>query len=71
MRYRPRHPYPLSLSDTQMQMIMLAAQPLNPDQRHSLLLRIEAGLKRTRITMPSDALLARCVQAALDEVMTG
>ena len=60
--------YPLSLTDRQLKTLMDAAQPLTPDQRHSFLLRVESRLKLSRINSPSDDLLAKCVQSALDEV---
>jgi hypothetical protein len=69
---RPRsnnRSFPLSLTDKQLALVMTAAQPLNPTQRHGLLLRIESKLKNTRQSMPSTDLLVRCIQSALDEVM--
>ena len=68
--FRNRNRYqPIGLSDKQMEMLTVAAQPLNPDQRYSLLLRVEAALKRVHVNRPSDQLLANCIQATLAEVM--
>jgi cation transport regulator ChaC len=69
MKPRRNRQYPLSLTDAQMQAVMAAAQSLTPNQRYAYLLRLEAALKRTRISMPSDALLGNCVQAALNEAL--
>ncbi len=60
----PRHDRRLSLTDNQMQAVLLAAQPLPPEKRSELLERIGARL-RLVAGRPSDDDVARAVELAL------
>jgi hypothetical protein len=63
-------PMPLALSDKQLEFVMAAAQPLDPDKRILLLERVAARLRFTVSgTRPSDAdvakILDRCIRGLM------
>jgi len=46
---------PFSLSDDQMRAILIAAQPLDPSKRCTLLERVAGHLRRIGVRHPTDA----------------
>jgi hypothetical protein len=66
MRRRP----PISLSDLQLQTLMLAAKSIQIERRHSFLLAVSTKLKlsRTQNVYPSDVLVGKIIDAVLAEM---
>jgi hypothetical protein len=63
---------PLALSDKQLELVMTAAQPLDPDKRVLLLERVAARLRFTVSgARPSDADVAKILDRCIRGLITG
>jgi hypothetical protein len=62
---------PFALTDNQMHAVMLAAAPLDPSKRVTLMERVAASLRVAGIHRPSDHDVERAVQAALRGLRQG
>jgi hypothetical protein len=62
---------PFSLSDDQMRAILVAAQPLDPSKRCTLLERTAAQLRRIGVRRPTDDDVEHAIRFAMRGLLQG